>query len=96
MAEVKKNLQDKVKSLKRRKGSDPVAFKNSLNRQLAELNKVMDLVKRLGNGSSEGRGLYDTMVANPAITASKQVWMRILKAWTMEAGLFGHTMPYHI
>lgn len=90
MAEVKKNLQDKVKSLKRRRGSDPLAFKNALNGQLSELNQIMDLVKRLGNGSSEGRGLYDAMVAIPNVTGSTQVWMRILKAWSMEAGLFGH------
>lgn len=90
MAEVKKNLQDKVKSLKRRRGSDPLPFKNALNGQLAELNQIMDFVKRLGNGSSEGRGLYDAMLAIPHVTASKQVWMRVLKAWSLEAGLLGH------
>lgn len=90
MGEVKKNLQDKVKSLKRRRGSDPLPFKNALNGQLAELNQIMDFVKRLGNGSSEGRGLYDAMLAIPHVTASKQVWVRILKAWSLEAGLLGH------
>lgn len=90
MGEVKKNLQDKVKSLKRRRGSDPLPFKNALNGQLAELNQIMDFVKRLGNGSSEGRGLYDAMLAIPHVTASKQVWMRVLKAWSLEAGLLGH------
>lgn len=96
MAEVKKNLQDKVKSLKRRRGSDPLPFKNALNGQLAELNQIMDFVKRLGNGSSEGRGLYDAMLAIPHVTASKQVWVRILKAWSLEAGLLGHLFLFFL
>lgn len=85
IGDLKKNMQEKIKSLKRRKGSD--GLRNGLNAHVADLNSVHDFCKKLQSSAQEGRQLYDALINIPQVAPGTAVWQRVLKALALEAGL---------
>ena len=86
MNELKDNINGKIKSLKRRKSSDPAALRNALTSVQTTLAGIMDFYKKLQLGSAEGRSLYESLLAINGVNAGQEVWKRVLKAWSFEAG----------
>jgi len=87
MNEVKDNINGKIKSLKRRRSSDPAALRNALQSVQTTLLAIIDFYKKLQLGSAEGRSLYEGLHAIEGAHAGQEVWKRVLKAWSFEAGL---------
>ena len=85
MSDVKKNIQEKVKSLKRRRGADPAGLKAALNNLQVGLQDIVDVYKKLGQFASEGRALYTAVRELPDAKVDPEVWKRVLKAWSYEA-----------
>ena len=94
LTELRNNIQSKQKSLKRRRGessvsSSTVSLKEGLTKLLEELSTLIDLTRRLNAcAPTEGKNLYDAILAVSGLTVGQEVWKRAMKAWTYEAGPF--------
>ena len=85
MTALKNNIASKSKSLKRRRGG--FQLKETLNSLASEVGNLIDFVRRLSQSHvSEGRQLYDTLVSMPDLNAGQEVWKRVIRAWSFEAG----------
>eukprot|EP00435_Cladocopium_sp_Y103_P072438 s728_g40.t1 len=85
MVEVKNNLGQKVKSIKRRKGYNPDLVM-TLEGLLATVNSIHDFIKKVATGPADGTQLYDEATSMD-LTVGTVVFKRVLKAVAMEDSL---------
>ena len=84
MSELKTQISNKKKSLKRRSTKTDTDLGSRLDIHLEVLNKLMDFVRKLSVGHSEGQQLYTGLVEMPDLEVNTIIWKRALRAVAFE------------
>ena len=85
MQDLKNQITNKKKSLKRRSTNKDSELGPILDKYAAELTALMDFVRKLSNGNSEGLQLYNTVVDSQQLQVCRTIWKRVLRAAAMDS-----------
>ena len=84
MSSLKTQISNKKKSSNRRSNKDS-NLSGELDTLLSDLSKIIDLVRKLSAGTSEGRALYDVIVEFQDLQVCPTIWKRVMRAVAFDA-----------
>ncbi|CAE7781666.1 unnamed protein product [Symbiodinium sp. CCMP2592] len=83
MSSLKTQIGNKKKSSNRRSKDNTLSAE--LDVLLTDLNKIIDLVRKLSAGTSEGRALYDAITEFQELSLCPTIWKRVMRAVAFDA-----------